>query len=111
MYVTHANECYALDAGNGRQIWRYQTSRSTGLAGDAASGINRGVALGGDKLFMVTDNAHLIALDRATGLLVWDIEMADWRQNHGATSAPSPWARLSFPVPEAATTALRSWLR
>ena len=88
MYVTQANECFALDAGNGRQIWRYQRPRSTGLAGDAATGINRGVALGGDKLFMVTDNAHLIALDRATGLLVWDIEMADWRQNHGATSAP-----------------------
>ena len=28
MYVTHANECYALDAGNGRQIWRYQRPRS-----------------------------------------------------------------------------------
>jgi alcohol dehydrogenase (cytochrome c) len=39
-------------------------------------------------VFMVTDNAHLIALNRATGLLLWDIEMADWRQNHGATSAP-----------------------
>jgi alcohol dehydrogenase (cytochrome c) len=54
MYVTQANECYALDAGNGRQIWRYQRPRSA-AAGDAASGINRGVALGGDKLFMVTD--------------------------------------------------------
>ena len=112
MYVTNANECYALDAGNGRQIWRYQRPRSTGLAGDAATGINRGVALGGDKLFMVTDNAHLIALDRATGLLVWDIEMADWRQNHGATSAPLAVDTSSFPEPAAATTALRdSWLR
>ena len=88
MYVTQANECFALDAGNGRQIWRYQRPRSTGLAGDAASGINRGVALSGDKVFMVTDNAHLIALNRATGALVWDVEMADWRENHGATSAP-----------------------
>ncbi len=88
MYVTNANECFAIDAGNGRQIWRYQRPRSTGLAGDAASGINRGVALGGDKVFMVTDNAHLIALSRATGLLLWDVEMADWRRNHGATSAP-----------------------
>ncbi len=68
MYVTHANECYALDAGNGRQIWRYQRPRSTGLAGDAATGINRGVALGGDKLFMVTDNAHLIALEPRHGV-------------------------------------------
>jgi len=37
---------------------------------------------------MVTDNAHLIALNRATGQPVWDVEMADWRENHGATSAP-----------------------
>ncbi len=88
MYVTQANECYALDAGNGREIWRFQRARSTGLAGDAASGINRGVALSADKVFMVTDNAHLIALDRANGRLVWDVEMADWRLNHGATSAP-----------------------
>ena len=88
MYVTQANECYALDAGNGRQIWRYQRPRSSGLAGDAATGINRGVALSSDKVFMVTDNAHLIALSRATGLLLWDVEMADWRENHGATSAP-----------------------
>ena len=88
MYVTQANECYALDAGTGRQIWRYQRPRSSGLAGDAARGINRGVALAGDKLFMVTDNAHLIALNRADGTLAWDVEMADWRQNHGATSAP-----------------------
>ncbi len=88
MYVTQSNECYALDAGNGRQIWRYQRPRTSGLAGDAASGINRGVALSADKLFMVTDNAHLIALNRATGQIVWDVEMADWRENHGATSAP-----------------------
>ena len=88
MYVTQANECYALDAGNGREIWRFQRARSSGLAGDAATGINRGVALSAGRVFMVTDNAHLIALDRANGRLVWDVEMADWQLNHGATSAP-----------------------
>ena len=35
-----------------------------------------------------TDNAHLIALNRFTGELVWDTEMADWHQNYFATSAP-----------------------
>ena len=38
--------------------------------------------------FMVTDNAHLLALNRITGALLWDTEMADSRQNYGATSAP-----------------------
>jgi alcohol dehydrogenase (cytochrome c) len=88
MYVTKANECFALDAGSGRRIWHYQRPRTKGLAGDAASGINRGVAVDGDRLFMVTDHAHLIAINRFTGDLVWETTMADWRQNYGATSAP-----------------------
>ena len=79
---------YALDAGSGRRIWDYRRPRTKGLAGDAAGGINRGVAVAGDRVFMVTDHAHLIALDRFTGALLWDTEMADWRQNYSATSAP-----------------------
>jgi alcohol dehydrogenase (cytochrome c) len=88
MYVTAANECYALDAGSGRQLWHFKRPRTQGLSGDAAGGINRGVAVGGDRLFMVTDHAHIIALNRSSGAVVWDTTMADWRLNYGATSAP-----------------------
>ncbi len=88
MYVTSVNEAYALDARNGREIWHYSRPRSQGLAGDAASGINRGVAVLGDRVFMVSDNAHLFALHRFTGQLIWDVEMADSHQNYGSTSAP-----------------------
>lgn len=88
MYVTSANECYALDAGSGRRIWHYQRPRTAGLIGNAAGGINRGVAVSGDRVFMVTDHAHLIALNGSTGTLLWETEMADWRQNYNATSAP-----------------------
>jgi alcohol dehydrogenase (cytochrome c) len=88
MYVTSANECYALDAGSGRQIWHYQRQHTRNLVGNAAGGINRGVAVAGERVFMVTDNDHIIALNRATGKLLWETEMADWRQNYNATSAP-----------------------
>jgi len=88
MYVTSANECYALDAGSGREIWHYRRPRTKNLTGNAAGGINRGVAVEGDRLFMVTDHAHIIALQRHTGALLWDTEMADWQQNYNATSAP-----------------------
>ena len=77
MYVTTANRAYALDARSGRQIWRYQRPLTKGLVGDAAGAINRGVAVLGDRVFMVTDHAHLIALHRLTGRLLWDVEMAD----------------------------------
>ena len=88
MYITAVNEATALDARTGRQIWRYSRPRTKGVIGDAGSGINRGVAVLGDRVFMVTDHAHLIALHRLTGHLLWDVEMADYRQHYGSTSAP-----------------------
>jgi len=88
MYVTSGNECWALDAGAGREIWHFQRPRTKGLVGNAAGGFNRGVAWLGDRIFMVTDNAHLLALNRYTGELGWETEMADWHQNYNATSAP-----------------------
>jgi PQQ-dependent dehydrogenase (methanol/ethanol family) len=88
MYVTSVNEAYALDAGNGREIWHYSRPRSPALAGDAASGINRGVAVLGDRIFMVTDNAHLLALHRLTGQILWEVVMGDSSKNYGSTSAP-----------------------
>jgi len=88
MYVTSVNEAYALDARSGREIWHYSRPRTQGLVGDASSGINRGVAILGDRVFMVTDNAHVIALHRFTGQLLWDVEMADSHQNYGSTGAP-----------------------
>ncbi len=58
------------------------------MIGNAAGGMNRGVALAGDKVYMVTDNAHLLALNRVDGELAWETEMADWHKNYNATSAP-----------------------
>jgi alcohol dehydrogenase (cytochrome c) len=88
MYVSAANDLYALDAGSGRQIWNYRRPRTRGLVGVAARGVNRGVAVSGDRVFMATDHAHLIALNRASGALLWETEMADWRQNYNGTGAP-----------------------
>ena len=69
MYVTAVNQVYALDASTGREIWRYAQPRTEGLVGDPAIGLNRGVAVRGDRLFTVTDHAHVIALDRFSGEL------------------------------------------
>ena len=88
MYVSAANDLYALDAGSGRQLWSYRRPRTRGLTGVAARGVNRGVAVSGERVFMVTDHAHLIALNRASGALQWDTEMADWHQNYNGTGAP-----------------------
>ncbi len=88
MYVTAPNEVWALDARSGRQIWHYGRPRTPGVIGDAGAGVNRGVAVRGDRLYVVTDDARLLALHRANGQLLWDVVMADYKQHYGATSAP-----------------------
>jgi PQQ-dependent dehydrogenase (methanol/ethanol family) len=88
MYVTGPNQAIALDAATGRELWKYSRPRTPGLIGDASLGTNRGVALFGNNVFMVTDNAHLIALNRVTGGLVWDVYMPDEPQHYGSTVAP-----------------------
>ena len=51
MYVSSANECYALDAGSGRQVWHYRRAPSAGTR-ETVGGTNRGVAVAGDRVFM-----------------------------------------------------------
>lgn len=90
LYVTGPNQVYAIDALTGSAIWHYSRPSSPGMVGDAKLGTNRGVAILRDKVFFVTDNAHLLGLDRANGKLLWEIAMApDARgQHYGGTIAP-----------------------
>ena len=88
MYVTGWNEAWALDAVTGRRIWNYRQDRSEGLISEAGRSANRGVAFDDNQVYMVTDHAHLLALDRWTGERVWDTEMADYKQQYAATAAP-----------------------
>jgi PQQ-dependent dehydrogenase (methanol/ethanol family) len=90
MYVTGPNQVYALDARTGSEIWSYSRPRSTaaGISGDAAKGASRGVAVLGDRVFFITDNAHLICLHKLTGALLWDVFMPEQPGRYGGTSAP-----------------------
>jgi len=91
LYVTGPNEVYALDALTGAPLWHYSRPPSPGMVGDARLGTNRGVGLLRDKIFFVTDNAHLLALDRANGNLLWEVPMApasNERHYYGGTMAP-----------------------
>jgi PQQ-dependent dehydrogenase (methanol/ethanol family) len=88
MYLSGNNQAYAIDARTGNQIWKYSRPPTPGLVGDASVGTNRGVAVLGDKIFVATDNAHLLALNRVTGSLVWDVVMPEEREHYGSTVSP-----------------------
>lgn len=88
MLVTRSNDAYALDAKTGKQLWHHVRAVSDGLIDDASGHINRGVAVLGKRVYMETDNAHLLCLDARTGELIWDVAYATGNRNYGATSAP-----------------------
>lgn len=88
MFVTAANDVFALDARTGRQVWRHSRPLSSGLLDDAAAHKNRGVAVWRNSVFVQTDDAHLLALDARSGGLLWDVEYADKTKHYGATGAP-----------------------
>ena len=98
MYVTAPNQIYALDARTGRVIWNYSRPRSAPrtVAVDAAIGANRGVAVLGDRLYFITDDAHLLCLRRNTGALLWEVRLppAGAPGVYGGTVAPLIAGRL-----------------
>ena len=90
MYVTGPNQVCAIDGQTGRRIWCYARPRTPAgvIAGDAAKGANRGAAILGDRVFFVTDDAHMLCLNRITGALMWETSMPDRSGHYGSTIAP-----------------------
>ena len=88
MYVTYANDVFALDASTGRTLWHYARPVGTGLLDDAAAHKSRGVAVWDQLVYSETDDAHLLCLDARSGNLLWDVQYADKVKQYGATSAP-----------------------
>ena len=88
MYLTQRpNDVVALDARTGRVFWIY--SYPTPSDHKACCGANnRGVAVLGDRVFMATLDAHVVALDAATGAELWDVEVADKQVAYAFTLAP-----------------------
>jgi alcohol dehydrogenase (cytochrome c) len=88
MFITGSNDAYALDAKTGTLLWHHARGVSSGLIDDASGHINRGVAVLGTRVYMETDNAHLLCLDARSGNLIWDVAYANNNRNYGGTSAP-----------------------
>jgi len=88
VYLTASyNHLYALDAKSGEPLWHYEHQMPSDLR-ICCGPVNRGVAIAGDHVFMATLDARLIAFERATGKIAWNIVMDDHKVGYSATSAP-----------------------
>ncbi|HEX4028468.1 MAG TPA: PQQ-binding-like beta-propeller repeat protein [Rhizomicrobium sp.] len=83
MYVTGGTRVCALNARTGAPIWcsaRNNGIASTPKSAPAPVGPNRGVAVLGDRVFYISDDAYLVCLNRLTGAVMWSV----WLPEKGA---------------------------
>ena len=87
MFVTTPEmQVLALNAVTGDLIWRYKEKLPNDLF--QLHPTNRGVALWGDKLYLATVDARLIALDAKTGKEVWNTQVGDYHRGEYMTLEP-----------------------
>ena len=77
----------AIDARTGRQIWRFVRPQKVRNPGETDV-VNRGVAILGHRLFVGTNDAALLCIDARTGLLLWEVQVADTMEGFNITSPP-----------------------
>ena len=88
LYITgNNNNAWAVDAHTGRPIWRYQRTLPAVLR-VCCGPVNRGFGILGDRLYMGTLDAHLVALDRKTGAVIWDVAVEEPKNGYAITLAP-----------------------
>lgn len=80
------NFTQALDATTGDLLWEYRRPRVEHPASLACG--NRNAVLYEDTLIMGTHDAALVALDVATGQVVWENQVGDWQIGHHYSGGP-----------------------
>jgi alcohol dehydrogenase (cytochrome c) len=87
MYLVNPeNVVQAVDAATGDVIWEFAHIYPPGSK--TLAGPTRNIAIHGDKLFMATYDAAIVAIDARSGKLLWKSVKADWSEGFTHTSGP-----------------------
>jgi len=88
MFVTASySRIFALDAVTGKKLWKYEHRLPEGIM-PCCDVVNRGAALYDNLVIFATLDAQLVALDQATGDVVWKEKIDDYAAGYSATAAP-----------------------
>ena len=89
MYVTNVKWTFAIDIATGKQIWRTAVDYDPGTPRVVCCGVsNKGAAIYNGKLYRVTLDAYVLALDMKTGKEVWKSKFAEWKDGYSSIVAP-----------------------
>ena len=87
MFVpTPYSQLLALEAKSGNLLWRYRRELPEDFK--PLHNTNRGIALYGNKVYLASLDCYLIALDAATGKVVWEKKVEDYKTGYYMTLAP-----------------------
>ena len=92
IYTDTARQTVALDATTCRLRWKFDYQPEEERCG----GSNRGLALLNGRLFRGTCDGRLIALDAATGELIWKNVIAAPRLGESTSAVPLAWQNMVF---------------
>ena len=88
MYISEPpSNVTALDTRTGRPLWKYRRPMPDDVR-VCCGQVKRGVAILGDRVYLGTIDAHLVALHASTGAVMWDTVVADYKTGHSITVAP-----------------------
>jgi PQQ-dependent dehydrogenase (methanol/ethanol family) len=90
LYVSTAwSRVYALDAGTGRELWRFDPQVAGREGFDACCDVvSRGVAVAHGRVYLAALDGRLIALDARSGKPLWSVQTTDPSKPYTITGAP-----------------------
>jgi quinohemoprotein ethanol dehydrogenase len=85
---TGANDVFAIDVETGKILWTYEANLDPNISVICCGWMSRGVAMGEGKIFAGQLDGKLVALDQATGTVVWSVQAEHNDDGFSITSAP-----------------------
>lgn len=86
-FTTPPSDVWAVDAITGRTLWHHEVQVPEDVPG-CCGRVSRGVAVWGGRVFVAAFHGMLRGLDAATGKLLWESQVADYRDGYSITVAP-----------------------
>jgi alcohol dehydrogenase (cytochrome c) len=118
--VDHKMKILAVNAVSGERLW--DVTYNLGAFQICCGPVNRGAAVGYGKIYVVTLDDHLLALDAADGHTVWDTTIVSAQNGYSETLAPQifdgmvivgsaggEWALRGFVAAYDATSGQQRW--
>lgn len=91
LYFTTFGSTWAVDGATCQQRWKHTRAEPANFLK-----VNRGVAYLDGRVYRGTGDGHVLALDAATGTVVWDVTIADPKRGESVPMAPVAWNGMVF---------------